>query len=272
MGKEAGSAGAGWALVTGASSGIGAAVAKELWRRGYRVVGTSRAGGRTAEWIERWIRVDLSDAEAVSRMEEEEGELLGRLAVLVNCAGMAEFGDLGWRGGAKMGAELELLLGTPMRLTAAVLGGMRERGDGWIIQVSSLAAVFPLPYLAVYSAAKAGLSQFGASLEVSEGAGGIRYLDVQAGDFRTAFNDRLGSGGGSERERRVRGQLERWLGAGPEPEVAARSIGAALERGRGGRIRVGGFFQCRLAPLGARLLPHRWLLALVRRYYGLGWR
>lgn len=269
MGKRGLAGGGAPALVTGASSGIGAAVARALVGCGYRVVGTSRREGLSVAGVERMVRVDLGDSAAVTAFMEAEAALLGELGVLVNCAGAAEYGDLAWRSGAGMEAELQLLLGTPARLTAAVLPGMRERGHGWVVQVSSLAAVFPLPYLGVYSAGKAGLSQLTGSLALTESRGGVGFLDVQAGDFRTAFNERLGSGGGGAQAGRVRARLEALLEAGPEPEVAARAIVRALERGRSGRIRPGGWFQCVVAPVGARLLPWRCLLWVVRRYYGI---
>lgn len=270
MGKRGFAGGGEAALVTGASSGIGAAVARALGARGYRVVGTSRREGLRVAGVDRMVRVDLGDSAAVTEFMEAEAALLGAVGILVNCAGAAEFGDLAGLTGAGMEEELQLLLGTPARLTAAVLPGMRERGHGWVVQVSSLAAVFPLPYLPLYSAGKAGLSQLTGSLALTERGGGVGFLDVQAGDFRTAFNERLGSGGGGAQAARVRARLEALLEAGPEPERAARAIVRALERGRSGRIRPGGWFQCVVAPMGARVLPLRCLLWMVRRYYGIG--
>lgn len=258
------------ALVTGATSGIGQALAAELHTMGYRVLGTSRDPRARDRSVHSFLLLDAADPRDPQRFQEENREMLLNIDVLVNNCGGGCFGDLRAHSGEAVSAGLRLLLETPMQLTRAVLPGMRSRGGGHVVYMSSLAAVFPLPYMAVYSAAKAGLSQFAAGMEMAEGRTGVKFLDVQAGDFRTGFNRNMARAKEmSLAEAKAWQRLEALLESGPPAGKAARDIARAIAGKRGGRLRTGGFFQARLAPLGARILPHRWLLTMIRRYYRL---
>jgi short-subunit dehydrogenase len=147
---------------------------------------------------------------------------------------------------------------------------MRERRRGTIVNVSSLAGAFPLPYLAAYTAAKAGLSGFTQSLMLTERGTGVRLIDFQPGDFRTAFNKAMARATElTPREQQAWAHLEQHLQAAPPPERAARDLLKALGKRRDGIVRSGGFFQTHVAPLGLRLLPRVWLLGIIRRYYGI---
>ena len=258
------------ALITGASSGIGHALAHELQKAGYEVFGTSRKAGRGTPGQVPLMQLDAASPYDLSRFLQENAEQLSSVSVLVNNAGAGHFGDLCGQSDEDVRKAIHLLLETPVALTRAVLPDMRARGRGQIVYMSSLAALFPLPYMAIYSSTKAALSQFAAGMALVEGRTGVKFLDVQAGDFRTGFNRNLGRPQVlSEAEKAAWQRLEQLLENGPPAERAARGIARAVARSRGGQLRIGGFFQARIAPLGARLLPQRLLMALIRFYYGL---
>lgn len=261
------------ALVTGASSGIGKAVARELLRAGVEVTGTSRdperaqAGGLAGL---RWLAFEGGDAAGVQAFIDANRELLGSVDLLINNAGGGVFGSLAGSPEDSTGRQLQLLLEGPIRLTQAVLPGMRGRGRGAILNVSSLAAIFPLPYMAAYSAGKAGLSAFTQSLILGNEGAGVVLIDFQAGDFRTAFNERMTRASSLERgEQAAWEQIERHLQAAPGPEVAARDMLRALVRGRSGLMRSGSVFQKWIAPIGVRAFPVGMLLRAIRWYYRL---
>lgn len=257
-------------LVTGATSGIGRALATELAGRGYRVLGTSRDPQARHPAVHTFLRLDAADPADRERFLQENQEALSGIDVLVNNCGSGCFGDPCSHPMETVTGAVQLLLETPMQMTRAVLPGMRSRGGGQVVFMSSLAAVFPLPYLAIYSAAKAGLSQFAAGMEVTEGTDGVKFLDVQAGDFRTGFNRNMVRARAlSAPEAAAWQRLEALLESGPPAGRAARDIVRAIVRNRGGQLRPGGFFQTRVAPLGARLLPRSLLLRMIRRYYRL---
>ena len=258
------------ALVTGASSGIGKEVAEALLSEGITIYGTSRNPQREGLNSEiRWIAFDGSTQAEIEAFISRNSELLTTVNLLVNNAGSSRFGEISRLDEGAIEAQFSLLLEAPVRLARAVLPSMREGGGG-IVNVSSLATLFPIPHMSIYAAGKAGLSSFTQNLIMTERGGRVQVLDFQPGDFRTAFNRNqepvhaLSAG-----EKAVWTQIERHLMSGPPPEKAARDLLKALRSGRSGVVRSGGIFQAYIAPLGTRLLPRKTLLRLIRRYYHL---
>ena len=181
------------AVVTGASSGIGAALVCELVKLGVDVTLLARrrklldavaqeAGGRTnvIEW-------DLSDVEhAAAWIEAAEGRF-GPIDVLVNNAGRVIAGPTAQVPLAEIRAVLELDLLVPLALIGAVLPGMRERGHGTIINIASTGALGPNPGMVHYCAAKAGLAAASEALRGELRGTGVRVLTVYPGPTETAL-------------------------------------------------------------------------------------
>ena len=259
------------ALVTGASSGIGRALAQALLRENITVHGTSRqAPSETLPQAIHWLPFDGSDPAQIDHFTKENQELLSTIDILVNSAGSSTFGDLAGISEEALSGNLQLLLEAPARLTRTVLPSMRERQCGAVVNITSLAAAFPLPFMSFYTAGKCALSGFTQSLILTERQREITLIDFQAGDFRTAFNDHIRRPSVlSPEEATVWNRVEHHLYKAPPPEKAATDIIRVLRRGRSGVVRSGGFFQTRVAVLGLGLLPRRILLRLIRRYYGL---
>ncbi|HEY7513654.1 MAG TPA: SDR family NAD(P)-dependent oxidoreductase, partial [Vicinamibacteria bacterium] len=149
-------------LVTGASSGIGAATARLLAERGHRVFGASRSPA-TIPGVDA-IRMDVRDEDAVAA---GVGEVLARgrrLDALVCCAGLGVFGSVEETSLARARAQLETNYFGTLLPVRAVLPGMRARGAGRIVVVGSLAGRAPIPFQAHYSASKAALDALVLSL------------------------------------------------------------------------------------------------------------
>jgi len=156
-------------LVTGASSGIGAALARELARAGAIVGLCARRTellhdvlSECRQWVPacRSWTVDLSDTEAVPDFVQRVEAELGDIDVLVNNAGLslnADAGSIPW-GDVEYLTRLNYL--APVRLTQAVLPGMRARHSGQVLAVSSMAARLSTPGEAAYAAAKAALATY----------------------------------------------------------------------------------------------------------------
>ncbi len=99
---------------------------------------------------------------------------------------------------------------------------------------------------------------------------GISVIDFQPGDYRTKFNHNIKSyGKRDDFQERVWDQLEKNLNKAPLPEKAAEDILRALNRGIGGTVRSGSFFQSKIAPVGHRILPKSLLDWAIRKYYRL---
>lgn len=253
--------------MTGARSGLGAAIAEGLRASGYHVVGTSRSVDPA--WSGEWRALELADPASVERFLAENVDLVEQAQVWINSAGAGCCGPFADWPADSVREQLEVLLAGPMRLSHAVFAAMSRRRSGCLVNVSSLSVEFPLPYLPVYNAAKAGLSQLSQSL-LLEAPAGVSVIDFQPGDFRTAFNQNMRRIGTSDsRMDRVWQHLERHLQAGPPAEAVAGVLLRAIQRGHRGRLRAGTFFQTRLAPFGAGLLPPRLRRRAHLAYYGV---
>jgi NAD(P)-dependent dehydrogenase (short-subunit alcohol dehydrogenase family) len=119
-----------------------------------------------------------------------------------------------------------------------------------------------------YNVAKAGLSALSESLMFESRGSAVRVIDFRPGDYRTNFNRAMQNDSASDSTRGAWSALEAALAAAPRPERAARDLRRALIAGRSGVVRSGSFFQARLAPALARLLPRSWVRAATARYFG----
>ncbi|NKQ53746.1 SDR family NAD(P)-dependent oxidoreductase [Amycolatopsis sp. K13G38] len=184
------------AVVTGASSGIGAATATRLHAAGARLVLHGRDGGRLAELAERTggvaLTADFADPAAVRAAAAEINDRFAGVDILVNNAG------IGWAGPFhEMAAEdvrrlVEVNLTAQLELTRALLPGMRARPSASVIFVTSIAGRAAVAGEAVYSAVKAGVDAFAESLRFESAGTGLRVGVVVPGVVDTEFFARRG--------------------------------------------------------------------------------
>lgn len=259
------------ALVTGASSGIGRAVAELLAGIGVQVVGTSRFPDRPElpESI-RWIRFEGSSPDEVAKFCGDNSQLLSSVDILINNSGSSCFGKESEIPGEVLQRQHCLLLEAPKKLTLEALPHMSARGCGAIVNVSSLAALFVLPYMESYSRCKAGLSKFTRQIISSSRGTGVTIIDFQPGDYRTNFNRNVVRYGDMDPQReQVWRRYEKNLNAAPSAARAARDIVKALESGVSRTVRSGSFFQSKVAAPGVCMLPASAAAWATRKYFGL---
>jgi short-subunit dehydrogenase len=265
------------AFVTGASAGLGLAFAEMLLREGVKVWGTARDPGRLpARAGLSPVRLDLNDGERVEAAFREAERAAGGFDLVVNNAGFGAFGAYASTEFDVWEEQFRVMLVNTARLAHLALRGMFLRKRGALVNISSIAGEFSLPYQPAYNAVKAGLSALSESLMYEVKGTGIIVIDFRPGDYRTDFEssvrrpdqpalDPLNAG----RMARAWTAFEAMMRSGPPPAHAAESLRRALLRGRSGTVRTGRFFQAVLAPLLARLGS----LALKRRvqegYFGL---
>ncbi|WP_066064159.1 SDR family oxidoreductase [Frankia sp. EI5c] len=178
----------GVALVTGASSGIGAAVAAALVARGHRVIGTSRDPATVAEPVPgvEYRALDLTDSAAVESLVAA----VGPVDVLVNNAGESQSGPLEELPMEAVRRLFELNVFGAVRLTQLVLPGMRERGHGRVIMVGSMLASFPLAYRSSYVASKAAIKGFANAARREVTPYGVWISTVEPGSVNTGISER----------------------------------------------------------------------------------
>ena len=261
-------------LVSGASSGIGAATAELLSARGFRVYGTSRhAEGRSTPAGVRWLSMDVRDEASVRAAVTRALAEAGRLAGAVCNAGNGIFGSVEEVSLELAHEQFETNFFGTLRVLRAVLPAMRESGSGRIVVVGSLAGRAPIPFQAHYSASKAALDALVLSLRNELDGTGVEVSLVEPGDVATPFNDAMtwvarGSSAYGERARRVEQVVRESLPRAPGPEGVARQIHRALTARRP-RVRYTAGADAWLVPLARRLLPDRLSLRLIRSHFGL---
>lgn len=188
-----------WAVITGASSGIGAAFARAVARQGSNVLLVARSADRlqaladelSAEYsISALVRpVDLTSPQRKELVEELRGL---RVHTLVNNAGFGTSGKFAELDRGRLEKEITLNVAALTELSHAVAGPMVERGRGAIINLASTAAFQPIPELAVYAATKAYVLSFTVALWEELHATGVRALAVCPGPTDTNFFDDMG--------------------------------------------------------------------------------
>jgi 3-oxoacyl-[acyl-carrier protein] reductase len=185
------------ALVTGASGGIGGAIARQLHGQGAAVaLSGTRTGPLEALAAELGERAhvcpcDLSDAAAVAALPREAAEAMGGLDILVNNAGMTRDNLFMRMSDEEWDQVIGVNLTAAFRLSRAVLRGMMKKRWGRIIGITSIVGVTGNPGQGNYAAAKAGMIGMSKSLAAEVGSRGITVNCIAPGFITTAMTDKL---------------------------------------------------------------------------------
>lgn len=257
-------AGRGLAVVTGASSGIGLAFARDLAARGHRLMVVARREDRLLE-LARWARdrhgvparavvADLSTDEGLAACRDALGAAGEPPEVVVLNAGIGSHGRLWELDRARETQMVRLNCFAVVDLAAHALPGMVERGRGALVVVSSAAAWQPVPYTATYAASKVFELHLTEALAEELRGTGVRAVAVCPGPTRTEFTLSSGSG-----------RATHWAVPFDDPDLVVRAAWRALARGRS---RAPAGFVSRGSLLAGRLVPR----SLVVRAAGLAHR
>jgi short-subunit dehydrogenase len=256
----------GTALVTGASAGIGAALARELAGRGHGVTLVARREERLRE-----LAAELSEGQGVRaealgcdlESQEERDRLAGELErlglevdVLVNNAGFGHTGDLAGADRERQVAMVELNCVAVVDLTARHLPGMLRRGEGAVINVASTAAFQPMPKTATYGATKAFVLSFSEAVHSELKGSDVTVTAVCPGPVKTEFPQVAGVEGSEEKLPDLF-----WM----SPEQVARATVEAAEAGK--RSIVPGKIN-RAGSVFGRHTPRALALPITKRIWG----
>lgn len=216
------------AFITGASSGIGDALAREYARQGWDLTLVARRVERLealAKELDTKVLVlpaDLSDWKKCANLIKRAEAELGPVDALINNAG-AQYVE---RASGVSPERLDMLWGlnvmTPMHLMHAVLGPMEARGTGYIVNVASMAAITPTPGMCHYNGTKAGLAATSESLRVEVGPKGVHVLTVHPGPVESEMET-------AARQKLKASMVARHVPTGT-PEVLAKRVYQAMSR------------------------------------------
>ncbi|MEU4211755.1 SDR family NAD(P)-dependent oxidoreductase [Streptomyces sp. NPDC026206] len=199
----------GAALVTGSSRGLGLLIARELTRQGCKVMLCARDAEELAG-AERMLRdegadvrstaCDITDEPAARRLVEATEAAFGSLDILVNNAGIIQVGPVAAMTEADFRDAMETMYFAPLRLVLAAAGGMRERGGGRIVNVTSIGGRVPAPHLLPYVGAKFAAAGLSEGLRTELAADGISVTTVFPGLMRTGSHTAARFSGRAEQE------------------------------------------------------------------------
>ena len=262
-------------FLSGASSGIGLATARVLMGCGHEVWGTARDPVRLPQQEHfHPVQLDLRHSSEIDGAFLSALRQAGHFDVVINNAGSGHFGAAELLSISEMADQFQILFFAPARVIQLALSAMRPRETGLIINVTSLAERFPVPFMAAYNAGKAALAAFTMSMQVELAQSRIRLIDLQPADICTNFNNAVPKsnhdGLYSVKTAQTWEIIERNLKNAPGPNLVAQRVVKLIEQASPApRVTVGSAFQARMAPLIFRFLPQRLRIWGLRKYYRL---
>lgn len=249
-------------IITGASSGIGAAFARALAGRGASLVLVARRLDRldavAAQLRDQHgvaietIRTDLASATAAADLRAEISRRGIAVTAVINNAGFGTFGPFAEDDSAHLAKEIAVDVAAPVSVSSAFLPDLRAARSGFLINVASLAAYASTPRMAVYAAAKAFVLSFTEALWAEERDSGVTVFALSPGATSTEFNAVVGT------EDATSGTKMR------TPEQAVATALRHLERRSPGPSVIDGAAN-RLSPLLGRLLTRRAAVTIMNR-------
>jgi short-subunit dehydrogenase len=272
-----------YALITGATSGIGRHAALYLAERGFHVVATGRNSDALASLANEAVRVgtltplrlDVTDDESIASAAAAIDKLTSGhgVDVLINNAGYGDIAPLEMVSDADLRGNYETNVFGLMAVTRTFLPAMRKRGKGRIINISSLGGLVTLPLFGAYNSTKYAVESLSDALRIELRPFGIEVALIEPGPIRTTFTTSSIEGAAKYRGadspylpvvERFAELARRTDRTAPGPKVVSKAIyHAAVSRRPRARYKVP--FSARLGVAILRALPTRWADALLRR-------
>jgi short-subunit dehydrogenase len=252
-------------LVTGASSGIGAEVARGLARRGHGVTLAARREERLRELAEEisgehdvrveTIAIDVTDKDARSRLKADIEERGLAVEVLVNNAGFGSGGAFVEQDAEEEASIIATNVEALVAITGHFLPAMVERGRGAVLNLASLISFQPVPFQATYGASKSAVLAFTEAIHEELRGSGVTITAICPGPVRTEFGEQGGFGGADDK---IPDFV--WL----EADKVAEDAIEGLEKGE--RVVVPGALN-QLAAFAGHYMPRSMLLPVARRVW-----
>ncbi len=267
-------------LITGASSGIGAAIAIYLADRGYQIWGTTRDISKVKNFPSElqkkvnFLSMDVTSDESIKNGFAEFLQQAGGIDILINNAGFGVLGSIEeyYLAGVKKIFETNYF--GVLRMIQTVLPTMREQKSGTIVNLSSLGAKFVIPFQTHYSATKAAIEALTEGLRQEVRPFGIKVIAIEPGDIKTKFNDMIDFGDieGSPYTKWAKASwviTDKNMQNAPGPEVIARKVYRVLRKKNPRTRYAAGDFLSTKFPLISRFVSDRMKEKLIRVFYGI---
>lgn len=260
-------------LVTGATSGIGEAIATLLYKEGHKVYGTGRSVSKLKNFSYPLLKMDINSIESVVTAIQELILKEGRVDVLVNNAGMGLAGAVEETSDEDVVKILDTNVVGLHRTCTAVLPHMRKQRFGKIINIGSMGGMIGLPFRSYYCASKFATEGFSEALSMEVKQFGVKVVLVQPGDMKTKINlNRVETESAVtspyyESYNYVRNKFSNAVEAASEPIVIAKIVNRIInKKSPAFRYKKGAFFE-NFSHAVKRIVPFRWFETFVTMYY-----
>ena len=179
-------------LITGCSSGIGAALAQEFHKRGHRVIATARRLESLQALQSQGVRtlaLDVNDGASIANAMAAVEKEAGHLDILINNAGYGQFGAIMDAQPEDLRQQFETNVVAPVALARSALPLLRKSGAGLIANMGSISGIVTTPFSGVYCASKAALHALSDAMRLELAALGVQVVTVQPGGVASKFGD-----------------------------------------------------------------------------------
>jgi len=222
----------------------------------------------------RAVRLDLTDRLSIDEAFKVALADAGYFDVLINNAGAGHFDPAELVPMETLESQFQILVFGQIQLMQLALRHMQTRGEGLIVNVTSLASRLPVPFMAAYNASKAALAAFTMSIQLELANSGVHIVDLQPADISTEFNQSVTKTTKTDRyDTKIAKAWEtadRNMKKAPGPDLVAQHVLKLINSVRPPpRITVGDMFQSKIGPLIFRFLPQRVRIWGLKRYYGI---
>ncbi len=263
-------------LVTGASSGIGKTIATMLSAIGYKVYAASRkvTTGQVKNGIID-LQMDVCDESSVIKAIEHISLNEGQLYALINSAGLGMTGSVEYTTDKEARALFDTNVFGVLNVCRAAIPLMRKNNNGYIINITSIAAQMGLPYRGIYSSSKFAVEGFTESLSMEVSRFGIKVCLIEPGDFRTGINTTRLKATKDDSDyygtlhNDILKQVRHEVSTAPTPEAIGKRVIKILNNPNPNlRYRIASA-KALLSYRLMRLLPSRIFEAIIKKYYKL---
>lgn len=268
-------------LITGASSGIGKSMAEFLRDKGYRVYGTSRKAQLDDNTVRsdekngflKMLKLDVCSDESVRNAISHIMALEGRIDIVVNNAGMGIAGSVEDTSPEEVFKQIDTNFLGMHRVIRQVAPIMRKQRSGLIVNISSVAAQFSIPFQAMYSASKAAIEAVSEVLRTELKPFGVNVVIIEPGDTKTGFTDNRVFAADANENSVYKDAFKKSIGVmikdetnGPDPIVVTKQLYRILGK-KNPPVRVVVGLQYKVLTFLKRLLPTRLILFVLSKMY-----
>lgn len=267
-------------LVTGASSGIGRSIAELLKDKGYKVYGTSRkpqseknSAVTDGSGFIRMLQMDVCSEESIKKVIAQILETEGTIDIVINNAGMGIAGSVEDTSPEEVYSQINTNFFGVHRVIRQVAPVMRKQKNGLIVNISSVAAQFPIPFQSMYCASKVAIEAMSEALRTELKPFCVKVSIIEPGDIKTGFTDSRAFVVDANENSVYRDDFKKSLSVmikdetnGPEPIVVAKQLYRILGK-RNPPIKVIVGFQYKIFVFLKRLLPAKLVSYVISKMY-----